>query len=165
MRLSHSQRLIAAMLLMAYSITGTSLMPALMAVAAWVDGSHSVMVARSECGTRVLLHHSKATGYTPSLQDHTSPLARIIVSFCRSSEGGDHQMVASQFESGMRSDREDAARAAKEVPMVNMDATRQRLVSMDHVGHRALRTSFPPAPSKVAQGAVLPLIASVQLMI
>lgn len=165
MRLSHLQRLVAAVLLMAYSITGTSLMPALMAVAAWVDGSHSVMVAQSENGTRVMLHHSMATGYTPSVQDHTSPLARIIVSLCSSSEGGDHQMVASQFESGARSDREDAARAAKEVPTVNADATRQRLVSMELVSRRTLRTSLPPAPSKVAQGAVLPLLASVQLMI
>lgn len=91
--MSHSihQRIIALVLLVAYAITGTSVMPAVVSLAAWVDGSHAVIVQQSEQGLQVTLHH-RSNEYTPRVSDHCNALAKVIVSMCAASEEGDHQM-------------------------------------------------------------------------
>lgn len=91
MKRSVHQRLIALALLVAYAITGTSVMPAMVAMAAWMDGSHSVVVAPSEEGMQVTLHHRKDQ-YTPRVSDHDNSLTKLLVSMCRASDAGDHQM-------------------------------------------------------------------------
>ena len=55
MKLHH--RIIAALVLMAYAVTGTALVPAVTAALAALDGSHDVMVRESEQGTQLVLHH------------------------------------------------------------------------------------------------------------
>lgn len=85
------QRIIALVLLVAYAITGTSVIPAMVSLAAWLDGSHAVVVQQSEQGLQVTLHH-RSDHYTPRLADHENTLAKILVSMCSASEEGDHQM-------------------------------------------------------------------------
>ena len=96
MRSPFIQRLSACLLLMAYAITGTSLVPAVIAVAAGMEGSHAVQVAESAHGIRVTLHHTQASGYTPCIEDHTTTVARLLVSFSNRSEGGDHQITTTE---------------------------------------------------------------------
>ena len=98
MRLSLLQRLTALMLLMAYTVTGTSVMPAMMALAAWMDGEHEVVISQSESGTSVTLHHVEGS-YTPDVEDHQKMLGKFLVSFCRAAVEGDHQMKASRCDS------------------------------------------------------------------
>ncbi len=88
---SMHQRIIALVLLVAYAITGTSVMPAMVAIAASMDGSHAVIVQQSEQGLQLTLHH-RSNEYTPRVADHCNALAKIIVSMCGASEEGDHQM-------------------------------------------------------------------------
>ncbi|MDZ4288984.1 MAG: hypothetical protein U0984_13540, partial [Prosthecobacter sp.] len=57
MRHSLKQRFIAFVLLMAYTITGTSALPAVLTCIASIDGSHAVFVTQSPQGTRLMLHH------------------------------------------------------------------------------------------------------------
>lgn len=116
------QRFIALVLLMAYTITGTSVMPAAIALAAWIDGSHSLVVSQSESGVRLTLHHS-SSAYTPEVADHQNTLARVLVSFCKASDAGDHQLVSAQFDSSTDSEREDITRATKEAPKENLAGT------------------------------------------
>lgn len=116
------QRLIALLLLMAYTITGTSALPAAIAVLAAVDGGHEVLIGQTENGVRVTLHHRPGE-YTPCLADHHYALTRALVSLCRSSGQGDHQLSSAGFETNAESEKESLARAAKRPAPINMAAT------------------------------------------
>ena len=116
------QRLIALLLLMAYTITGTSALPAAIAVLAAVDGGHEVLIGQTENGVRVTLHHRPGE-YTPCLADHHHALTRVLVRLCSSSRQGDHQLASSRFESTADSEKKCLARVSKRPAPVNMAAT------------------------------------------
>lgn len=133
--MSHSlkHRFIALLLLMAYTVTGTSVLPAVMAGVAGLDGGHVVLVAQSEHGTRLTLHH-RDHEFTPSVTDHEGALARTLVSLCHASESGDHQFNSTRADTGTRVERDAAACAVKQAPAVNLAATFQ-------MAHTALFTA------------------------
>jgi hypothetical protein len=163
MRHSLKQRFIALTLLMAYTITGTSVMPAAMALAAWIDGSHSLVVSQSESGMKLTLHH-RSDAYTPEVNDHHNALARVLVRLCKASDAGDHQLVSSQFDSSANSVREDLARAAKEAPQVNQAATFQlTLIAINPARDTTRSSGFKEVQMPLHR--ILPMLATVQLMI
>lgn len=141
MRPASVQRLIASLLLMAYAITGTSIMPAAMALMAWMDGGHSVMVVQSETGTRVTLHH-RSDDYTPDIEDHRSPLARVLVSICSASDSGDHQMTSSSIEAGTRLERDEQGSTVKKAPELNFPATIQHRLTLQPLRHEVRHTAL-----------------------
>lgn len=96
MKLYH--RIIAALVLMAYAITGTSLMPVAVVMLAALDGSHDVVIRQSEQGTQLVLHH-RVHEFTPQLTDHRKCMARVLVSLCRPNQEGDHQLVSAHVTS------------------------------------------------------------------
>jgi hypothetical protein len=140
MRLPFVQRLIASLLLMAYAITGTSVMPAALALMACMDGGHSVMVVQSETGTRVTLHH-RSDEYTPDIEDHCSPLARVLVSICSASDSGDHQMTSSSIEAGTRLERDEQGSTVKKAPELNFTATIQHRLTLQPLRHEVRHTA------------------------
>lgn len=115
------QRLIALALLVAYAITGTSVMPAMVAMAAWIDGSHSVVVAQSEEGMEVTLHHRKDQ-YTPRVSDHDNSLTKLLVSMCKASDAGDHQMRTAHVSSNANI-RDAVERQIQKSPTLNFQET------------------------------------------
>jgi hypothetical protein len=163
MRFSLQQRLIAFVVLMAYAITGTAIMPAVMALAAWVDGSHTVMVSQSAEGTQLTLHH-RTGAYTPSVGDHQSPLARAIVSLCKASDGGDHQLKSGQIDTTTQGARESQQDAVKRTPQINLTETCELLLSFQFPTSAMMRpSSYPDLP--VIQQGISPMLATVQLLI
>ena len=158
------QRLIALLLLVVYTITGTSIMPAAMAFAAGVDGSHSVYVAQSEQGLRLTLHHSQDSVYTPAVDDHATALARVLVRMCKASEEGDHQMVTAQVDSGTRSSLEDMVRQMKQPAADELVAVLPLFMCVDLPAIEA-RSTPVPAAVEVARPTMLPQLACVRLLI
>lgn len=140
MRFTPFQRLIACLLLMAYAITGTSIIPAAMALMAWMDGGHSVRVVQSETGTRVTLHHN-SDDYTPDVEDHSSPLARVLVSLCSASDSGDHQMTTSSIEAGTRLERDEQGSSVRKAPELNLPATFQHRLTLQPMRHQERHTA------------------------
>lgn len=125
------QRIIALVLLMVYAITGTSLLPALVSLAATLDGSHTVQVQQSEQGTTLTLLHHRAD-YTPRVDDHSNSLARFIVSMCKASEAGSHELSSSCISTGSRAERDANEREVKNAAQVNCQATRALVFSSRH---------------------------------
>lgn len=163
MRFSLQQRLIASVVLMAYAITGTAIMPAAMALAAWVDGSHTVMVSQSAEGTQLTLHH-RTGAYTPSIQDHQTALARVIVSLCKASDGGDHQLKSGRIDRTTQGARESQQDAIKRTPQINLTETCELLLSFQFPTSAMMRSSsYPDLP--VIQQGISPMLATVQLLI
>lgn len=163
MQHSLKQRIIALVLLMAYTITGTSVMPAAIALAAWIDGSHSLVVSQSESGVRLTLHHS-SSAYTPEVADHQNTLARVLVSFCKASDAGDHQLVSAQFDSSTNSGREDIARTSKEAPQENIAATFQLTLIAIQPARDTIHNSGCKEPP-VRRPGIGSMLATVQLLI
>lgn len=163
MQLNLQQRLIASLVLMAYTITGTAIMPAVMAFAAWVDGSHTVMVSQSAEGTQLTLHHQSGA-YTPSVEDHQTALARAIVSLCKASDGGDHQLKSGQIDTTTQGARENKQDAVKRVPQINLPQTCELLLSFQFPTSATMRpSSYPDLP--VIQQGISPMLAAVQMLV
>jgi hypothetical protein len=113
---------IALVLLVAYAITGTSLVPALASFAAMLDGSHTVMVRQSEQGTRLTLLHEQAH-YTPRVDDHGGALARLVVSMCAATDTGSHELDSSHINATSRAERDLEVVDGKTAPRFNWQAT------------------------------------------
>jgi hypothetical protein len=96
----HLHRPIAALLLLAYLVSGTSVVPGLIAAAAAIDGSHNVMVGKSSDGISLTLRH-RSGDFTPGINDHSSPLARAVVAMTKSSNTGDHTLLTQQMEDSL----------------------------------------------------------------
>ena len=94
------RRPIAALLLLTYLVTGTSFVPGLIAAAAALDGSHSVMVGKSSVGLSLTLRH-RSGDYTPAINDHSSSLAKVLVAMTKSSGIGDHTLSTQQLEDSL----------------------------------------------------------------
>ena len=61
-----------------YLVVATSLMPALVALVAWADGDHRVMMASGEHGVSVVLSHGEAGSRTGAEHAHC-PVSRTLV--------------------------------------------------------------------------------------
>jgi|GEM_PF-1391058 hypothetical protein len=134
------RRLIAILLLAAHVVTGTSALPALTALAASIEGGHTVIVAQTEHGTQIFLHHRQGE-YTPKVADHTSELARMIVRLCKTSGCGDHQLSSERLSSSFNEESEEHPRIKKQVPSAQMTVCYSpRLLSVRVIrtdGHRS----------------------------
>lgn len=120
--MSFKRRFIASLLLMAYAVTGTSLMPATMLMLAKLDGSHNIQVCESDHGTQLVLHHNREN-YTPCIADHAGVLARVVVSLCRPDPVGDHNLVAAHMNGQVNTERQSSKSAVKQAAVLNYLAT------------------------------------------
>lgn len=163
MRYSVKQRLIALVLLMAYTITGTALLPAVLTLGAAIDGSHAVIVSQSDHGTQLTLHH-RHHEFTPAVRDHEHALARILVCFCSAAESGDHQFNSTQADTGNRDEGDALVRSLKQAPPVSASATfgfvRFASTPARDVIHRGDHNAVRILPQGLRQ-----LLATVQLVI
>lgn len=163
MRHTLKQRIIALVLLMVYSITGTAVLPAAVVLAAWADGSHAVAVNSSLNGTQVRLMH-RSEEFTPGIADHESALARVIVSFCGASKEGDHQICSTQLDICVSVERDEFKRMSVLPAVVDLAA----------VWHHAhiLPSSVPFTmiisrcqDARMSHSDIRRMLAAVQLMI
>ncbi len=164
MRLSLLQRLTALMLLMAYTVTGTSVMPAMMALAAWMDGEHEVVISQSESGTSVTLHHVDGS-YTPDVEDHQKMLGKFLVSFCRAAGEGDHQMKASRCDSRTGTQRESLEKITQSPAEINLTATLQLISAQFNPSRDDTRRSMHGAETPPGKHGAMPMLAKVRLLI
>lgn len=114
-------RIIAALLLMAYAVTGTSLIPGTVAALADLEGSHQGLISVGRGETRIILHHS--SGFTPAVGDHQHCLARLIVRFCRASHTGDHQMTTAVVAGSLDEKRPEVCSIRSVHELTNLPAT------------------------------------------
>ena len=98
-------RFLAALLLVAYASTGTSMISLAVWSLAMVDGSHLVQVSETAHGTCIRLHHSESD-FTPNFTDHRSPSGRLVVSLCNASDHGDHLFSAAHLATGRAAEEE-----------------------------------------------------------
>ena len=85
------QRLTMMFLLMAYAISGTAVLPAVLALVAEWDSSHQVLVQYGHRHTEVVLHHRQGC-FTPLVSDHCQLVARALASITNHDGGGDHSL-------------------------------------------------------------------------
>lgn len=163
MRPSLIQRLIAALLLLTYLVTGTTVLPAVVALAADLGGGHQLRVSQSEHGLQLTLRHD-SQGYTPKAADHGSALTRTVVHLCAPTREGDHQYSADSFDSNAGSEREHGSRAAKQPPALNQAATLQLSLTQIHPVRTAARMTGRHDRQSPLTGR-LPEIATVRLRI
>jgi len=154
--------LMVVLLLLAYAGTATSIMPAVFAALAELDGSHRVMICRTEEGLQVRLHH-REDDYTPEVCDHEGMLGRLVVSFCQPAEEGDHSLSTNQVTGTVAGPDEDAKRFIKEQPCGSLE-----LVDFDGRQVRApLRVAARVTRRDFHEGGGLALrkIATVRMLI
>ena len=123
-------RIIAALVLMAYAITGTSLVTAVAVVLAELDGSHDVMISESAQGMQLVLHHRHGE-YTPQTKDHSKCMARVLVSFCRQDQEGDHCLSPAHVSSTAITERFNAAKSGSLPLTLNLNATLALILSLE----------------------------------
>lgn len=163
-RMKRFQSMLGVLLLLAYACTATSVMPAVFAALAVIDGSHRVMICRTEQGTEVRLHH-RENDFTPEVCDHVGMLARLVVSFCRPAEEGDHSLATSQVTGTLTSQDDEAKRSAKD------KLTECNTLSVPPFSHRLALLPQAQACRPVGEdfhdssGATLREIATVRLLI
>lgn len=85
-------RLWAAVCLATYLVVATSLMPALVALVAWADGDHRVLMASGENGVSVVLRHGEAGSRTGAEHAHC-PVSRTLVLLAEPSATADPDHV------------------------------------------------------------------------
>ncbi len=160
MKRAHS--MLVLLLLLAYTGTATSIMPAVFAALAVLDGSHRVMICRTEQGTEVRLHHHE-NDYTPEVCDHAGILAKLVVSFCRPAAEGDHSLTTNQVTGTLTNPGDEAKRFIKDKPCGSLEA-----VNFDNrYSSVTLKVVFK-ASHRVVQdssGAALREIATVRMLI
>lgn len=133
MRFFH--RLVALLLSLAYTSTGTSMLPGVVMTAAWADGSHEVRIVQSEHGMQVRLHHGDEENFTPEVADHPSAFTRVLVRMCAPAREGDHNLSTQCVSGSALVSREDAMRATKPPPAVNLTATIELLAQLPDPRH------------------------------
>ena len=104
---------------MAYAITGTSVFPAVMVMAASYDGSHSVQITYSDKGTTVTLKHRRDS-FTPEVDDVSNSLSGALVSLCNDANSGDHQLSCAQFQFNAGAERETIDRVTQIEPCIEL---------------------------------------------
>ena len=160
--LSLLKRITTIFLLTAYVVSGTSVLPAIVSMVASLDDSHSVAVAQSGSGMQVILHH-RSKQFTPKLEDHETPLARMIVSMCESADSGDHQLSIGEITARLNLTNESDNRIAK-VPRLNFQETQVLIQEMR--SFEPIRIQIQPAPSlRGSRSEWFTVRATVQLLI
>jgi hypothetical protein len=154
--------IISALLLMAYAITGTSLMPAVMTMLVDLDGSHQSLVRVSEGGAQVVLHH-RQTEFTPAVNDHRRGLARVLVSLCQADQDGDHQMTTSQLSGNLGQERETLSKMRSGDALINEQATHE-WQHMLQLPKPSVTRADKPSP-QVSISHQPPLLSTIQLLI
>ena len=129
MRHTLSQRLITLLLLMAYTITGTSVLPATLAIVAVMDDSHQVIIGQSQAGITLTLHH-RAGEYTPYVADHRRTLTRMLVSLFRSPKRGDHQMASARLAGTVKNEDTPICKIRSVRDLVDLTATQLWCLSL-----------------------------------
>lgn len=159
------QRSIALLLLMAYTIVGTSALPAALVLIASLDEGHEVQIGQVEGGVRLTLHH-RPDEYTPCLEDHRNTFARFLVSLSRAGGQGDHQITSSRFESNVEPDKKTLAHMVKQPVPVNLVATSKlEQFLADHARATSRLGTTPPAPDTVHVPAVRQVLSKVQMLV
>lgn len=153
--------LLVVLLLLAYAGTATSIMPAVFAALAELDGSHRVMICRTEQGLQVRLHH-REDDYTPEVCDHAGLLGRLVVSFCHPATEGDHSLSTHQVTGTVTNPDNEAKRLIKEQPcggleMVDYD-TRPASVILEVVCRNTLRDSHHSRATALREMATIRLL-------
>lgn len=128
-------RIIAALVLMAYAITGTSLVPALELVLAEFDGRHEVLIRESAGGTQIVLHH-RAGEFTPCVADHEYGVTRVLVSLCSSDQEGDHNINSARVSSTTRL---DVTPSISHSVALNVEATHALILSLKRSARGMIR--------------------------
>ncbi|MEI6356272.1 MAG: hypothetical protein WCP53_04135 [Verrucomicrobiota bacterium] len=85
-------RMCAVVCLAVYLGVATSLMPALVALVAWADGDHRVMMASGENGVSIVLRHGEAGSRTGAEHAHC-PVSRTLVMLAEPSATADPDHV------------------------------------------------------------------------
>jgi hypothetical protein len=112
-------RTIATLLLGAYVLTGTSVLPALATVLACLDGGHRVSVTLSASGTHLSLRHQQ-NDVTLSASEHHSPAGRLVTRLCRNDASGSHELDSQQLSPLVSVDR-DVKKAAEQAPSPSLN--------------------------------------------
>lgn len=158
MRFSH--RIVMLLLLLAYAGTGTSMLAGVVMTAAWADGSHEVRIVQAEHGMQVRLHHGDAENVTPEVADHPSPFTRALVWMCAPAREGDHSLSTQCVSGSALVSREDAKRATKPPPAVNLAATIELLAQLPD--RRRAHRFHPRLETRTAQHVC---VSTVRLLI
>jgi len=150
--------MLVLLLLLAYTGTATAVMPAVFAALAELDGSHRVMICRTEQGMEVRLHH-REDDYTPEVCDHAGLLAQMVVSFCRPAAEGDHSLTTNQVTGTLANPGDAAKRFINDSPeAVTFDDWQTRVTLK--VDFKAVRRDF-----RSSSGVALREIATVRMLI
>ena len=89
MSAASAHRLTAMLVLLAHLLGATSLLPAVVASAADVEGGHTVLVIYSKEGPTVTLSH-QGCEFTAKPGDHKTVPGRLLATLCESVGSGDH---------------------------------------------------------------------------
>lgn len=155
-------RIISALLLMAYAITGTSLTPAVMTMLADLDGSHQSLVRVSESGAQVVLHHRQSE-FTPAVKDHRRGLARVLVSLCRADQDGDHQMTTNKLCGNVSQEREAPSKVRSGDALINEQATHEWQHMLQLPKPTVTRADAPSPQGSISRQP--PSLTTIQLLI
>ena len=156
--MKRAHRMLVLLLLLTYTGTATAVMPAAFAALAVLDGSHRVLICRSEQGMEVRLHH-RENDYTPEVCDHDGLLAQMVVSFCRPAEEGDHSLTTNQVTGTVTNPGDEAKRFINDsVEAVHLDDWQARVTLK--VVFKAARRDF-----RSSSGVALREIATIRMLI
>ena len=150
--------MLVLLLLLAYTGTATAVMPVVFAALAVLDGSHRVMICRTEQGMEVRLHH-RENDYTPEVCDHAGLLAQLVVSFCRPATEGDHSLTTNQVTGTLTNPGDEAKRFINDsLETLNFDDWQARVTLK--VVFKSARRDFHDS-----SGVALREIATVRMLI
>jgi hypothetical protein len=110
----------------------------------------------------VILHH-RSEQFTPKLEDHETPLARMIVRMCESADSGDHQLSIGEITARLNLTNDSDNRIAK-VPQLNFQETQVLIQEMR--SFEPIQFQIQPAPSlRCSRSEWFAVRATVQLLI
>jgi len=129
--MSPLNRFTAHLLLVAYAIPGTSVMTALAAILAELDGSHEIFVLESDQITQIVLHHHKGAK-TPEVDDHVNASLRVWVFFCREDQNDDHHLSSVHLSSVASAECHLVAKELIHPVSIDLEATQTLRHSFEH---------------------------------
>jgi hypothetical protein len=159
-------QVIAALLLGAYALTGTSILPALVTLMARFDGSHSVSVNFTESGIHLSLSHQNGN-FTPTPADHQNTSGQWVTRFCRTTSSSNHEFNSHQFSPRIGSDS-DLDLTAKPAPTPSLNHGASMVLAL--LAPSRNLASFNPCQSfadsrQVPLPSQWPMTATVQLLL
>lgn len=116
------KRVTALLLLVAYAITGTSVLTATAAALVDLDGSHELRVQELDHSTQLVLHHRQGT-VTTEIADHPNVSLRVLVCFCHEDQNGDHYFTADHVTDMACTEGHESMTKPRYSSAVNFEAT------------------------------------------